>query len=337
MKRIRTVIGIVVLLVIIGVACFFAFRSRNISRIPPGTYGNTAGNLQNGGLFCESDGQVFFSNPYDGNSLYVMNSDETGMEKLTNSVVSNINAGGDYVFYYQSSSSSAHSISNLFRINGIYRALKNGKKPFCIQRIVSPGMALYDNTIVYQLYDTEGAGKTSLCRTDIDKENEAVLSDQLIDPYGIENGTLFYSGHGKERYIYSMNLQSGASQVVYEGDTYNPQVKGDYIYFMDILKDYHIYRYSRSQGTVEEVTKERVDCYNVTDSYIYYQTAGEAPALMRVRPDGTDEEIVASGVYQNINVTSKYVYFNAFDAPAPVYQTSITGPVQVRTFSAPVG
>ena len=34
------------------------------------TVGNTAGNLNNGGLFCESDGKVFFANAYDNNALY---------------------------------------------------------------------------------------------------------------------------------------------------------------------------------------------------------------------------------------------------------------------------
>ena len=29
------------------------------------TTGNTAGNLNNGGLFCESDGKVYFANAYD--------------------------------------------------------------------------------------------------------------------------------------------------------------------------------------------------------------------------------------------------------------------------------
>ena len=32
--------------------------------------GSTAGNLYNGGLFCEYDGTVYFSNPSDGGKLY---------------------------------------------------------------------------------------------------------------------------------------------------------------------------------------------------------------------------------------------------------------------------
>lgn len=34
--------------------------------------GNTAGNLMNGGLFCEYNNKIYFANPYDHNYLYVM-------------------------------------------------------------------------------------------------------------------------------------------------------------------------------------------------------------------------------------------------------------------------
>ena len=37
--------------------------------------GNSAGNLNNGGFFCESNGRVYFANAYDNNTLYSMNAD----------------------------------------------------------------------------------------------------------------------------------------------------------------------------------------------------------------------------------------------------------------------
>ncbi len=40
------------------------------------------------------------------------------------------------------------------------------------------------------------------------------------------------------------------------------------------------------------------------------------------------------GVYQNINITSEYVYFNSFNESTPVYKTYTYGPVNVTTFDA---
>ena len=57
--------------------------------------GNTAGNLNNHGLFCELDGKVYFSNAYDNGCLYSMNTDETEVRKLISGNISSINAAGD--------------------------------------------------------------------------------------------------------------------------------------------------------------------------------------------------------------------------------------------------
>ena len=63
--------------------------------------GNTAGNLYNGGMFCEDDGYVYFSNAYDNYALYRMLPNETEMEKLISTQTKNINAAGKYFYYYQ--------------------------------------------------------------------------------------------------------------------------------------------------------------------------------------------------------------------------------------------
>ena len=50
--------------------------------------------------------------------------------------------------------------------------------------------------------------------------------------------------------------------------------------------------------------------------------------------DGSAQETVRDGIYQNINITSQYVYFNAFGEATPVYRTSTYGPVNVTTFES---
>ena len=45
-------------------------------------------------------------------------------------------------------------------------------------------------------------------------------------------------------------------------------------------------------------------------------------------------EIVANGVYSNINATSQYVYFTKFGSDIPVYKTPTYGAVNVTNFDA---
>ena len=54
---------------------------------PPETVGNTAGNLNNSGYFCEYDGTVYFANAYDNNTLYSMDPSEQNIKKLGNASV----------------------------------------------------------------------------------------------------------------------------------------------------------------------------------------------------------------------------------------------------------
>lgn len=82
-NKIKTILIIsLIILLLGGVIVFQTFKDYMFPN-PEGTIGNTAGNLNNGGLFCQVDDKIYFSNAYDDNRLYVMNLDETGMKCLT--------------------------------------------------------------------------------------------------------------------------------------------------------------------------------------------------------------------------------------------------------------
>lgn len=317
--------------VLFGLAAF-SLLSKRVPENPPETVGNTAGNLNNGGLFCEDGEKVYFANAYDNGTLYCMNADETDVVKLSDSQVSSINAGGKYLYYYQSSSAASENFASMFRIDGVYRAKKDGSSSVCLKRVPAPSLSLAGNTVFYQSYSTKTG--TSLRRIGIDKTDDVEIADYVINPAGIQNGLIYFGGTGKDHYLYTLNTENNAITAIYSGNIYNPQPQGDFIYYMDISDDYKLCRYSLSDQSVQTLTQDRLDFFNVVSDMIYYQKSdAEQPALKRVRTDGTGEEIVASGVYKNINATSQYVYFNAYDAPVPVFHTPVNGPVQVSIFT----
>ena len=51
--------------IIIFVLFLLALLSGRVPLNDESTVGNTPGNLNNGGYFCESDGRVYFANAYD--------------------------------------------------------------------------------------------------------------------------------------------------------------------------------------------------------------------------------------------------------------------------------
>lgn len=297
------------------------------------TTGNTAGNLNNKGLYCELDGRVFFSNAYDNGCMYSMNADETDFKKIVPSKVTSINAAGNYVYYFMDSSSGGSGFGYVLRTYGIYRSKLNGKNTVCLLRDGCVTMQLAGDYLYYQRYNNKDFTKFYKIKTD--KSENTLVSDMIINPAACHNGVIYFNGSEKDHYLYALDTRDDTVSTVYEGNLWYPVYKDDYIYYMDVSSNYRLCRYSLLNNVVEVLTPDRVDTFNVGGSYIYYQkNDSAAPALMRMRLDGSEPEIVAEGNFENINITSQYVYFNEFNADTPVYHTPAEGPVYVSVFTA---
>lgn len=333
MKKIQVFLILLLLVVALGGMTAMSYLGNKVTPNPAGTVGNTAGNLINNGLFCENEGLVYFSNPYDENTLYVMNADETNVKKLTTVAISSINVGGDYVYYYQNDSGTGSGLGYAVKTTGMYRMTKDGDRFLCLKRDPVNILTLIDNQIFYQHY-SDKIGGFQLDSISTDKENETNVFESIISPACAVNGVIYYNNPSENNYLYSYDTRTGANTLVWEHKVFNPIYHTDgYIYFMDIDSGYELHRYDINSQYEEVVTTDRVETYNIAGDYIYYQKFSQTqPALMRVRTNGSDAELVSSGNYENINVTSNYVYFREYQTTAPVYRQSVQGPVNVTIF-----
>jgi len=324
---------ILAIIILLGGISVFSFLSNKVERNPDGTVGNTAGNLYNNGLFCETDNLVFFSNPYDEDTLYVMASDESSAEKLTNVGVKSINAAGDYVYYYQHSTGTGSGLGYTVKTTGMYRMSKNGNRTLCLKRDPVGTLNVIDNNIFYQHYN-DAFGGFQLDSISIDKENEKNIFESIISPACAIDGIIFYNNPTDNNLLYNYDTRTGNNVMILDRRVYNPIYHTDgYIYYMDIESDYQLHRYDMYSQTTEVITTDRVETYNIYEDYIYYQKFSETePALMRVHTDGSGLEVVSYGNYENINITSNYVYFNEYNTPTPVYHQSLWGAVNVGVF-----
>ena len=293
--------------------------------------GNTGGNLNNHGLFAESNGKVYFSNAYDGGRLYSMNADETDLKRLSSSSANSINVGGNYLYYYLDSSSGGTGLGYVVRTFGVYRSKLDGSETKCLDRQAAVTMQLVGDYIYYQRYNNTDYTKFYKVKTD--KSEQVLVSDEIINPAACSNGIIYFNGTSKDHFLYALDTRTDSITTVYQGNLWYPVYADNYIYYMDVSSDYCLCRYSLSTGSVETLTTDRLDTFNVGTDYIYYQKSSqEAPALMRMHLDGSNPEIVAEGVYSDINLTSSYVYFHPYNADTPVYHTPANGPINVTEF-----
>ncbi len=308
------------------------------SRIPSNDIsvtGNTAGNLNNHGLFAESNGKVYFSNAYDNGALYSMNTDETDLVKLNSTKSSSINVGGDFLYYFMDSGQGGKGMGYVVRTFGIYRSKINGQNAQCLERGAAVTMQLCGDYIYYQHYNNTDF--TQLYKVKTDKSENVMVSDSVINPVACNNGTIYFNGTEKNHYLYALDTRTDTIFTVYQGNLWYPAYHNNYIYYMDVSSDYRLCRYSLSSNTVEVLTSDRVDTFNVCDTFIYYQkNSATEPALMRMQLDGSNPEMVAEGNFENINLTSSYAYFNRLSEDTPVYHTPVNGPINVTTFTAAI-
>lgn len=323
------------MLLLLG-AFYFLRRSSRIPQNELTRIGNTAGNLYNEGLFCEDEGKVYFSNPYDSGALYVMNPDESDIEKLAKYDTKYINAAGDYLYFYQAADGASSIAGFGGHMMGVYRARKNGENIRCLDKTPSGTVALCGNKLYYEHYTNRNKEGMTLYEVSTDKKIYGQVVKEIVDPSCVLNGGIYYAGTNGDHSLYYLDSQTNIPVEIYKGSIWNPTVMpdGNTVYYMRVDDDYSLHKLTLSSGEDVKITDCRVDCYNVTDYYIYYQKNDkESPALMRCDYDGNNSELVAEGNYTQLNATTQYLYFKMFGADNMMYHTPVSGPVAVSAFS----
>lgn len=330
-KNVKTALGIGLTVLILALLVIFSLLSGRVKPNPEGTVGNTAGNLNNQGLFCEYNGTVYFSNSYDGGSLYSMKPDETGIKKLHSSPADHILAGGSYLYYIQQAASGAGGMGYIRTPYGLYRTSLKGGRSTCLTQDLIYSIQLAGNHLYYTTTEDDGA---RFYKLKIDKTERTLLLKEAVNPACAVGTQFYYNGTGNNHYLNVWDTSTDVSSLVWEGNLWYPVYDNGYIYYLDVPNNYRLCRYLLSGGSVEVLTHDRVDCFNVGGGYIYYQcNSGTAPALKKMNSDGSQPEIVAEGNYTAINMTSRYVYFHLFDSEVPMYRVPL-GSTAVSSFEA---
>jgi len=127
MKKIITIIVSIVAVIALAGGLTFSYFSTRFKYNSKTAVGNTAGNLNNKGRFCEYDGKIYFANPYDDGHLYVMNSDCSNARALNTDSVYYINVCGNYIYYVRNNLSSAKENSFTGQMFGVYRTDLDGQ------------------------------------------------------------------------------------------------------------------------------------------------------------------------------------------------------------------
>jgi hypothetical protein len=335
-KKIKSIIGLVILIIIIGVCLFSYFNSRKKNVTIMNTSfvnGNTPGNLYNAGLFCESDNVIYFANPRDEFKLYKMNSDLTNPEKINDDSVMYINADKNYLYYVRNNTKSDNDYS-FFSYNNNSLCRINKAKPgkaLILDQDPCIYASLLGNYIYYLHYDDENA--TSLYKVCIDGTNRTQVMPTYIFTCSALEEAFYYNNTEKNGDLYKFSTNTDTSTLFYNCNCYRPIVdKNSNIYYMDVDNNYSLVK-TTSGGQPKTIIKDRVDCYNVGSNIVVYQKNDPTQPGLFYKDLKKNEEPneIKIGVFKNIHITSKYLFFTDYSSKE-VYCAPVTAPENFKVF-----
>jgi hypothetical protein len=279
--------------------------------------GNSSGNLLNGGLFCEYNNKVYFSNPNDGDSLYVMDQDATNYKKLHTDKVSYLNVAGKYIFYCRKNNEREQSSADFFLFNntGVYRVNKDGTGFITLSPDPADIVSLGGNYVYYQHFDQEKG--MYLYKIKLNGKEESLVLKEQISPHAIQDNTLYYTNINKNHNIKAMDLTTGASKTIYDGNSSSCIVTDRYIYYLSNTDNYAIGRVNLDGSNPTIIVNERCATFNLSTSgkYLYYQVDdGENNRICMMNVETKESKTILEGNFNHIHTTSNYVFFQKFNS-----------------------
>ena len=326
MKKRNTYILIFLSLVIIGLVIYFQIKTR-MQYNDNNVTGNTAGNLNNGGTFCEDNGILYFSNPYDGNKLYSMNSDCSNPKKLIDDRISSINVHGNYIYYVKNNAIGKAANAVLSSdLSGVFRCNLDGTKIVSLYDNISSSISLCGNYIYYQHNDKKTA--STLYRIKINNSDDKLISKVDYNPSSYYDGKLYFSSVKNDHNIYTLDTKTNFISSYYTGNTSLADMQGTYLYYIDLDKGSSLVRRNTANDTIELLTSGHCINYNIYGNKMFFLKDGDDAGLFRMNIDGSNLELIVSGNFNNLQCTSNYTFFQYFNKPEELYRVSTTGAIR---------
>lgn len=323
--------GVAIVLIILILAGFIVYKvlTSKVYMSAAGTLGNTAGNLYNGGLFCENGSRIFFSNPNDDYTLYSMDKSMGDFKKLYNDYARYINVDENYVFYSRMNNKKDKPSQSIFVFysTGVYRVRKNGSALEMITDKPCGSLMLYDNMLYYQISnDKSNNNALTYYRVDIDGKNEKKLFSEDSMVVSMFDGRLYYAGNLSDQDIHYINPNGNAS-VAIETKSYMPIAMEEGIFYISTEENkdgtneskggnkYNIFLVDYEDKERKCIVNKPVSWYNITSDgrYVFFNCdEGDDSAIYMLDRESNETVKIRNGNFKWLNIAGGYCFFFDF-------------------------
>lgn len=273
--------------------------------------GNTAPNIQNGGLAVQQGEWIYYQNSSDTKSLYKIKADGTEKIKLNSDDSKYINIVGNWLYY-------ANGNDN----NAIYKIKTDGTGRGKIDNEFAVEVSVRGDWIYYVASDygiykikTDGTSKTK-------------ISKQLFASVYVEGDWIYSHTASTPGSFYKLKVDgTDETRMAISAGIIN--VIGDWIYFTNANDNLRLYK-MRTDGTGEAKLSDDVyvGTINVKGDWIYYTSQANNSAICKIKTDGTGKTKLNDDKYSlGLNVIDDWIYFKVghSDGNPPFYRMYTDG------------
>jgi putative cell wall-binding protein len=269
-------------------------------------YGNTNGNLNNGGIAAIQNGIIYYVNGSQDNKLYKIITIGTGRTKLSDDRPWNINVVGNWVYY-----------TNFDDNNKIYKIRTDGTCRTKLNDDSSWDLRVVDNWIYYtKSSDPSDPDNKSIYRIGIDGTFRTKLNSHESMFLNAADGWIYYLNLDDSRKIYKLKADGTSDVKVSDKAAYYMVVSGGNIYFNTFDEDNKIYKMNTNGTGLTKLSDDKAICINKDEhgDYLYYTNNSDNYSMYKIMSDGTGRVQSYNGSSSLMNIlhdlSGDWIYFS---------------------------
>jgi tetratricopeptide (TPR) repeat protein len=274
-------------------------------------YGNTPGNLIDGGFIASQGEWLYYANFSDHGYLYKMRVDNSEKQRLNTEKTSAINVIGDWIFYevecVDPDGFPCHTISKI-KTDGTMKASLSDEQVNGIYLV--NGSIFYTDRSRYLLR----LSPTKLLKSPIDAA--------VTYSFSVSGDWIYYADFNDGQSLYKIKRDGTMKTKILSDDVGTLNVVGDWIYYSSNLGgDAGLatnLNKVKTDGTSRTVLSDQEWTYeiNVVDDWIYFSDYHQDTmdsygkwTLYRMKTDGTGKTKLSDDNIVNVNIAGDWIYF----------------------------
>ena len=233
-------------------------------------YGNTQGNVSNGGIATRDGDNIYFANFTDAQKLYSMKADGSGVRKLTDESVNCINFYDGWIYY-----------CNFNDSDKIYKIKPDGTGKSRVYKWKSQDVNISGGWF----FLSNGNDHNRIYRVRVNGKNELQLNNDESNNLSVAGGWIYYTNETDWKKLYRIRTD-GSQRTAATDFAVTTVIADETGVFFTSADEGLLYRLDNNKTTPVKLIDRKVGMYNIADGKIYY--ADDDRFLYVMNQDGSE-------------------------------------------------